>query len=258
MFNKRKKEIVEKSYEIEIGKDNLTPEQGRDISSATRAYAQAASYFEKHIAEEEKKKTKSAKRLSMFFGSLAFMSVGALILLTPLKTVVPYVIRVDNNSGYTDVVRWGADQDVTETDDAFWATTYVRQYESYNFSNQDERTKFIELTSYPDVYTEYKNFQLSKKGYLAQLADRQQMRVEIRNVSKPQLSEDKKTTTIQVRFDKRVLDDVGQPVRDIPKTTWVVSISYDYKRPPKTKQDEWMSPRGFGVKGYIKTQEVGY
>lgn len=258
MLTKRKKEVIEQSYDIETNKENMTQEEGKSISHSMMAYAQAAQYFEKHIADEEKKKTRNAKRLSWVFGTLAFMSVGAVLLLTPLKVVVPYVIRVDSNSGYTDVVRYGADQDITNSDNAFWATSYIIQHEGYNFSTQDQRTKFVELTSYPDVYTEYKNFQLSKKGYMAILGDKQQMRVTIRNVSKPQESSDKKYTTMQVRFDKTVLDDVGQPVANIPTTTWVATVNFDYGRPPKTKADEWINPRGFGVKSYDKTQEVGY
>lgn len=258
MFGKRKNELIQQSYDIESNKDNLTPEQGKNISIAAQALAMAGEYFEKYIAAEEKKKAKNANRRSYFFAVVTVMSVGAVLLLTPLKTVQPYVIRVDSNSGYTDIVRYGPDQDITHTDDAFWATAYVIQHESYNFSTQDERTKFVELTSYPAVYTEYKNFQLSKKGYLAQLADKQQMRVTIRNVSKSQLSEDKKTTTIQIRFDKTVVDDVGQPVTSIPKTTWLATVSFDYSRPPKNKAEEWISPRGFGVRAFDKTQEVGY
>lgn len=254
----RKEEIIKQEYTIEKKKNNLSSDEGRKIGEASRAYAQAALYFEKHIAEEEKRKTRTAKRLCYFFGAIAFMSVVAVVLLTPLKTVVPYVIRVDNNSGYTDIVRAGADQYTTESDDAYWAVNYVLQRESYNFSTQDLRSKYVEMSSYDAPYTEYKNFQLSKKGYLEQLGDKQQIRVVIRNVSKPQKSEDKKTTTIQIRFDKNVLDDVGQPVESIPSTTWLATFSFDYGKPPKIKQDEWLNPRGFGVRSYDLSQEVGY
>ncbi|WP_277973351.1 virB8 family protein [Pantoea agglomerans] len=258
MFGKRKKELIDEAYIIESEKDNLTSEQARNIGEASRAYTLAAQWFEKHVAEEEKKKVKNAKRLSMLFGSLAFMSVGAVLLLTPLKTVVPYVIRVDNNSGYTDIVRPGADQNIINSDDAYWAVTYIGNRESYDISNNDFRSKFVELTSYPDVFTEYKNFQLSKKGYLEKLADKQQIHVTIRNVSDPVKSDDGKSSTIQIRFNKTVTDNIGQPVSSIPTTTWLATISFDYSKPPKVKKDEWMSPRGFAVKSYQLSQEVGY
>lgn len=258
MFPSRKKELIEKSYEIERNKDNLTAEEGKSISTAARDYAQAAKYFEENIAIEQKKKVKSMKRLCFFFGALSFISITAVLLLTPLKTVEPFVIRVDNNSGYTDIVRAGAELNTTSGDDAYWAVNYILQRESYNFSTQDVRSKYIELASYNGTYTEYKNFQLSKKGYLEVLGDKQQIRVVIRNVSKAQKSEDGKLTTIQVRFDKNVLDDVGLPVASIPVTTWVATISFDYGKLPKIKQDEWLNPRGFGVRSYDLSQEVGY
>jgi type IV secretion system protein VirB8 len=257
MAGRRKKELIEESLNIEKRKDNLSSEEGRNIGEARRAYTQAAQYFEKKVADDEKKKTKNANRLSIFFGVIAFISIGAVLGLTPLKTVVPYVIRVDNNSGYTDIVRSGADQDITTTDDAYWAVNYVLQRESYNFSTQDNRSKYIEITSYNGTYTEYKNFQLSKKGYLELLGDKQQIRVKIRNVSKPQKSADNKLTIIQIRFTKNVLDDVGVPVGSILPTTWLATISFDYGRTPKTKENEWMNPRGFGVRSYDLSQEVG-
>ena len=186
------------------------------------------------------------------------MSVGAVLMLTPLKTVEPYVIRVDNNSGYTDIVKGGADQNTNNVDDSYWSVTYVLQRESYNFSTQDVREKFVELASYDNVNTEYRNFQLSSKGYLALLGDKKQIRVNIRNVSDVKKSDDGNIKTIQIRFDKNVLDDLGQPVADIPSTTWLATISFDYGRPPKVRQDEWLNPKGFGVKSYQLSQEIGY
>ncbi|WP_171021374.1 type IV secretion system protein [Escherichia sp. E4736] len=258
MFGKRKNELIKENYDIEKYKNNTSAEDGRNISLATQAYVQAAQWFEKHVAEEEKKKVKNAKRLSVFFGMMAFMSVSAVLLLTPLKTVVPYVIRVDNNSGFTDIVRPGADQNVFKSDDAYWSVTYILNRESYDISSQDFRSRFIELSSYPDIFTEYKNFQLSKKGYLEKLADKQQLRVTVRNVSNPVTSNDGKISTIQIRFNKTVTDNIGQPDNSIPATTWLATISYDYSKPPKFKKDEWMNPRGFAVKSYQLSQEVGY
>lgn len=259
MLGKRKKqEIIDTSYNIEKNKENVSPEQGREISDAIRSYTFAAQYFEKHIAEEEKAKTKRANRLSIFLGVITFMSVGAVLLLTPLKTVVPFVIRVDNNSGYTDIVQAGADKYTDQTDDSYWSVLYVTQRESYNFSTQDMREKFVELSSYNNIFNEYKTFQLSKKGYMAVLGDKQQIRVNIRNVSKPQESTDKTTKTIQIRFDKSVLDDVGQPVASIPTTTWMATISFDYGRLPKNRLDEWINPKGYGVRSYELSQEIGY
>ncbi|EET2714439.1 type IV secretion system protein [Escherichia coli] len=258
MFKRKKKDVIEQSYMLEKHKDSFTPEEAREMSHAVRSYTFAAQFFEKHIAEEEKAKVKQYKRLCIFFGGLALMSVTAVLLLTPLKTVVPYVIRVDNNSGYTDIVRTGADQSIAKTDDAYWSMTYILNRESYDFSNQDLRAKFVELTSYADVFTEYKNFQLSKKGYLEVLGDKQQIRVSIRNISQPVESIDGKTTTIQIRFDKNVLDSVGQPVGSIPPSTWLATIVFDYNKPPIIKKDEWMNPRGFAVRSYQLNQEVGY
>lgn len=76
MSGKIKKELIEENYDLEKRKNNTTAAEGRNISQAGRAYIQAAQWFEKNVAEEEKKKATCAQRLSIFFGTLAFMSAG--------------------------------------------------------------------------------------------------------------------------------------------------------------------------------------
>jgi type IV secretion system protein VirB8 len=258
MLRKKTKKVIEENISLESNEAEFSSEEAREISLAIKSYTGAAKWFESHIADEFQKKTKRANRLSLFFGALAIISVIAVACIAPLKKVVPFVIRVDNASGYTDIVQPGAAVTTEQRDDEYWATLYIIQHESYNFSNQDLRYQVVELMSYPDVFAEYKNFQLSKKGYLSVLGDSRQIRVEINNVPVINRGKDKKSGIMQIRFTKTVLDAKGQPVEDIPPTKWLATISYDYNRQPKNKGDEWMNPRGFGVKSYVQTQEVGY
>lgn len=66
MFKRKKKDVIEQSYNIEKYKDSFTPEEAKEISMAVRSYTYAAQFFEKHIAEEEKAKVKQFKRLCFF------------------------------------------------------------------------------------------------------------------------------------------------------------------------------------------------
>lgn len=256
MFGKRKKELITENYNTEKISQNPNPEQAKNIGQATFAYTQAAKWFEENVADGYKKKAKNAKRLCVFFAVLSFMSIGALLGITPLKTVEPYVIRVDNNSGYTDIVRPGENQDTQTVDDEFWLSTYVIARESYNFSTQDARYKTVELMSYDGTFTEYKNFQLSHKGYLEVLGDKGQIRTEINNIVFTSRDEEKHSGTAQVRLTRIPLDENGVPLPDVPATTWLAVVSYDYGKPPVTKKDEWINPRGFGVRAYSTSEEV--
>lgn len=254
-FRKTKQQIIEQEQELAAGLI-LDPELAKQISLAQQSYINAARWFEANVAKEHIKTAKFFKRLSMFFGLLAFMSIAAVVGLTPLKTVVPYLVRVDNNTGFTDLVRPLSETKAQEQiDDEFWLSTYVRFRESYNFADSDANFGAVELMSYADTFAEYKNFQLSTKGYTETLGNNRQMRVAINGVTF--LERKAGTGTAQVRFTKTVVDRNGVPDPQIRPATWLVTVSYDYKNPTKKREDEWISPRGFGAKSYSSVQEVG-
>lgn len=252
---KTKQQIIEQELELAFGslQDSAT---ARDISLAQQSYTHAARWFESNVAEGYMKSAKNAKRLAAFFGVLAFMSVGAVLGLTPLKTVVPYLVRVDNNTGFTDLVRPASDVKTQEQlDDEFWLATYVRFRERYNFADSDANFSTVELMSYSDTFGEYKNFQLSKKGYTETLGANRQMRVAVNGIVF--LERKDGTGTAQIRLTKTVLDRNGVEDPAVKPATWLTTVTYDYKNPPKKREDEWINPRGFGAKSYSSVQEVG-
>lgn len=228
----------------------------QNMSLAEQAYLNAARWFESNVAKDHQRSARTWKRLAAFFGLLAFMAVGAVIGLTPLKTVETYLVRVDNNSGFTDVVKPVSQVKSTEQlDDEYWLSTYVRFRESYNFSNNDANYAMVEMFSYDETFAEYKRFQLSSKGYLAMLGTNRQIRLEINNVGF--LKREVGKGTAQVRFTKVVLDKNGMPDPQLRPTTWITTVSYDYLNPTKKSGDQWINPRGFGIKAYDPTQDVG-
>jgi type IV secretion system protein VirB8 len=260
MFTSRKTkdQIVEQEQVMELGLLN-EPSDARHISLAVQAYSNAARWFEANVAKDLQKSVKTWKRLSAFFGLLAFMSIGAVLGLTPLKTVIPYLVRVDNITGYTDLVPQVDDPKTQEQrDDDFWLSNYVRLREGYNFADNDANYNLVETMSYAETFGEYKNFQLSKKGYIDTLGNSRQMRVEVNGVTPlPRQRPDDPTKTAQVRVTKTVVDRNGVPDMNIRPAVWVITISFDYKNPAKKREQELVNPRGFGVKSYSTVQEVG-
>ncbi len=258
MFKKNsrtKQQIIERERAL-AAQDTVDAATAKNISLSEQAYLHAARYFEKTIAADEKTKTRNARRLAGFFGALAFMAIAALMGLTPLKTVELHLVRVDNNSGFTDVVTPADKVKSTEQiDDEYWLSGYVRFRESYNFSSNDAQFHIVELLSYSDTFTEYRNFQLSSKGYLSVLGNNRQIRTDINNIVF--LDRDNAQGTAQVRYTKTVLDKNGVPDPQLRPSVWIATISYDYKNPAKKRGEEWINPRGFGVKAYSPTQEVG-
>lgn len=256
-FRLNKQQVIEQEQELAAGLVQ-DPELARQISLAVAAYTNAARWFENNVAKAHQQAAKSSKRLSYVFGALSFMAVGAVLLLTPLKDVVPYVVRVDNATGAADIVRAGGEAKSQEQiDDEFWLTSYVRFRENYNFADSDAMYSVVELMSYADTFTEYKNFQLSKKGYTETLGSNRQMRVDVRGVTFLERDEKKGTGTAQIRLVKTVVDRNGVPDPNIKPAVWQTTVTYDYKNPPKKREQEWINPRGFGAKSYSPVQEVG-
>ncbi|WP_411566801.1 virB8 family protein (plasmid) [Pseudomonas orientalis] len=252
---KDKEQVIEQERQL-AARETIDAATAREISLSEQAYVNAARYFEANIAADEKRKTRNANRLSVFFGLLTFMSIAAVMGLTPLKTVETYLVRVDNTSGFTDVIKPTSEVKSTEQlDDEYWLSTYARFRESYNFSTSDANFAMVELMSYDETFTEYRNFQLSKKGYLALLSNNRQIRTEVNNINF--LKRDNAVGTAQVRITKTVLDPNGVPDPMLRPTTWILTIAFDYKNPAKKAGDQWLNPRGFGVRSYVMTQEVG-
>ena len=230
-----------------------------ETSLNVQAYIQAARYFEQSVAAGEKRKATVWRRIALFCMVVTFMAVAAVLGLTPLKKVEPYLVRVDNNTGYTDLVPPLQDApNPQRIEDEMWIANYVKFRESYNFADQKQRYDVVRLLSYDDTFGEYRNFQLSSKGYAQVLGDAQQLRVTINNIvflpnppgTKP------KFRTAQVRYTKSPLDRQGEPLKSIEPTTWLASLSFDYQHPPKNREQRWINPRGFGVVAYSQAQEV--
>ncbi|MBI6746872.1 type IV secretion system protein [Pseudomonas syringae] len=254
-FRKSKEDVIEQERQL-AARTSIDAATAQEISLVEQAWIHAARYFEKSIAADEKAKTKRATRLNYVFGTIAVMSVAAVMGLTPLKTVQLGLVRVDRNSGYSDVV-WADDKGKPQEqiDDEFWLSAYTRFRESYNFSSNDANYSMVKLMSYDETFTEYRNFQLSSKGYLEVLGTNRQIRTDINNINF--LDRKDREGTAQVRITKTVLDRNGVPDPQLHPVTWVATVTYDYKNPAKKAGDQWLNPRGFGIKAYTMTQEVG-
>lgn len=256
---------VEKENERErqlVYGDGPIEENQREAASLERMYQAAAKWFEARVAEDYKKKAKSSKRLAIFLGVLLGMSLIANMSLSPLKTVEPFVIRVDKNSGYVDIVKpsYSMSDSADVAEDKHFISAYVLAHESYNWASQRANYAFIQLTSSEDVFTPYKNFQLSKKGYTEKLGMQQQVKTEINSiVALPRSKQDKLSggdssiRSYQVRYSQTLLMADGRPVQDADPINWISIISINNSNPPKTEGDQWLNPKGYLAVGWEPT-----
>lgn len=263
MFSKKVKSATALERQLHYG-DGPLEGKNAEVGQTIMAYTQAAKWFEHRVAEDYRKKARHARWLAGVFGVIAVMAILAVMMLSPLKTVEPYVIRVDKNSGYMDIVKpvGSRSEPVDVVQDKHFIAAYVMARESYNWASQRANYAFVQLVSSPDVFGEYRNFQLSSKGYVAKLGQSQQVRTEINSIvplptsSESKLEGDARIKTYQIRFTQTLLDAEGKRLPSGRSVDWVATLSLDHNNPPVSEGDQWLNPLGYGVRAYSTTMAV--
>jgi type IV secretion system protein VirB8 len=182
---------------------------------------------------------------------VAIAAVMAVIMLTPLKTVIPYVIRVDNATGIPEVMTSLTDGQTSYNEELekYFLATYVRAREGYNFAARAYRFKQVQLLSSPEEQEQFATY------YNAS------------NPKSPQYIYGKKAKAeIDVRSVSFLGKNVAQVVftRTIKREDSKASISkwrstINYKFDPKAEisfQDRTINPLGFIVTDYRVDNEV--
>ncbi|MGE0232193.1 MAG: virB8 family protein [Flavobacteriaceae bacterium] len=212
-------------------------------------------YFDKarRFDQDRMVSAERSKRLAWFIAIvasvLACVSVAAVIALTPLKTVEPFVIRVDNSTGIVDVVSAMAshagsyDEEVTK----YFAARYVRAREGYVWSEAEENFRTVTLMSNA---AEQQRFAAVYRGGNPESPQNiygrsATSRVGIKSISLIN------NNVVSVRYIRTITR--GEDVRT---THWVATITYSYANAPISSSDRLVNPLGFVVSEYRADPEA--
>lgn len=226
-----------------MAKANTTTDKPKTPHQQTTAFVQAANEFEKSRIVSIKRSNKIAWGITFVSTALTALSIGAVALLTPLKTVEPFVIRVDNNTGATDIVTTikNAQQTYDEVTDRYWLSQYIKYREGYDWYTVQSNYDAAMLLSGVAEQTAIATFMDSPAAPYKVLKER--YRVDIRIVSISWVG-----TTAQVRFEKSVVQ-LNEPNK--PTTTRLIAtIGYQYVNTPQADQDRLVNPLGLQVMHY--------
>ncbi|HHU1575855.1 TPA: VirB8/TrbF family protein [Escherichia coli] len=250
------KKLFQKEKSIAQHPDELTPSEKRERNKINQEHFNNAKAFETERLALAKGRTRTWQIVSGFFMFFSFGLVIALIGLTPLKETVPFLIRVDNNSGYVDVLRPNefsansakSDEDVMVQ---FMLKNYVRFHENYNWTTVKSNDAMIKSQSSSAVYNKYSAFQTSKSGYMAVLGENAQ--IETKDIYfTPLPANESKNKVAQIRYTKRILNARGEPDLNFPETQWLVIISYNFEQ--KVSADT--NPLGLNVLDFSTPQQL--
>jgi type IV secretion system protein VirB8 len=212
-------------------------------------------YFEKarRFDQDRMVSADRSKRIAWFVAIvasvLACVSVAAVVALTPLKTVEPFVIRVDNSTGIVDVVSalssaaGSYDEEVTK----YFAARYVRAREGYVWSEAEENFRTASLMS---NVAEQQRFASAYRGGNPESPQNiygrsATSRVGIKSISLIS------SNVVSVRYTRTIAR--GDNVRT---THWVATITYSYANAPISSSDRLVNPLGFVVSEYRADPEA--
>ncbi|EBA2536887.1 virB8 family protein [Salmonella enterica] len=225
-------------------------------------------YFDEARSWDEDKTDRiqrSEKRAWRIVGAVAVIAVLeaiGLASLAPLKTVEPFVIRVDNNTGVVDVVSTLTDtageveEGAQEALDKYWLGQYIRHREGYQWETREYDRKLVGLMSSASVqqnYAAYTDPRQNQRAPVSVYGRNTEVETNLKAISiiNTETVDGETRTTALVRYTKQV----KRAGERSPLTHWAATVTYTYLNSPMDIESRQLNPLGFQVVGYRNDQE---
>jgi len=182
--------------------------------------------------------------------AVALFEALALVFLAPLKTVVPYTLMVDRNTGYVQALK-PVDADKIAPDTALtqsFLVQYVIARESFDINELQNNYRKVTLWSVDPARTDYvTGMQYTNAGSpLARYPRSTVIATRVRSVSPLG------GNAALVRFETQRRDAGGQA---LPPHYWVAVIRYQFSTGALSMEDRYLNPLGFQVVRYRRDAE---
>lgn len=207
-------------------------------------YLSEVQSWETDRVHAEQKSRRTAWRIAGVSLALSCLAVSAVAVLVPLKTVEPYVIRVDNTTGVVDIVHSlkGGDTTYNESINKYFAQVYVRAREGYFRETADVSYRTVGLLSghvEQQRYFDYFNPKNSQSP-LVVYGKYAKVNITVKSTSfiKPNVA--------LVRFVKEIVRGPDKP----ELSHWASTITFKYVGAPMSDGDRAINPLGYQVTDY--------
>ena len=202
--------------------------------------------------EQIEKSERTAWNVAKGASVIAILAIIAIVILIPLKESIPYVVRIDKNTGFTDIVSTLQHKTMTvdEAADKYWLASFVRARETWEWYTAQEDYDTVRLLASPDVGSRYAKLFEGPNALDKQYGQGTIVVVDINSVVPHGNGQ------ASVRFAKKIkrrdAGDTGEQV-----TNWIATIGYEYKLAGKMKEkDRLKNPLGFQAMSYRVDPEV--
>ena len=175
-------------------------------------------------------------------GAIAAMSVVAVMMLTPLKTVDPYVVVVDKTTGHSEAVRklvYNEANPLTDNEAVVTSelASYIIARETFDPYDRDERFFRMQMTTNSEEFSRYR-LELEKSSKNFNTDSRRKV-----NITSVIPNLENKSATI--RFSTELAN-----YNNITTEYWIASVSYDFLDLEIPTKYRYINPLGFIVQNY--------
>lgn len=218
-------------------------------TSGLKRYFQEARSWDQDRVRSALRSTRIAWTVAAVTSVLAAASIFAVAALAPLKTVVPYVIRVNQTTGAVDV-QTALTQRPMRYDEAvtkYFLAQYVRTRESWIPTAAEENFRFVTILSQPAEQQRWARFFSNNNAASPQNAWGKNVVVQarVRNIA---FINDR---VANVRFTREI-----QTETDTQSSDWIATVTFAYANAPMAEGDRYRNPLGFQVENYRSDPEV--
>ena len=188
--------------------------------------------------------------VAAFAGLLATAAVGAVAALAPLKTTVPFVIRVDRTTGAVDVVsalKRGQPMTYEEAVTKHFLAQYARAREGWLAPAAEANFRQVSIMSTPAEQERWADIFRAANPTSPQVVygPTGEAQVEIRAISFVSAS------VADVRFHRTV-----RLASQVTESDWIATVAFSYTKAPMAEADRLRNPLGFQVTSYRADPEV--
>ncbi len=224
---------------------------GDYYDEALGEYYQEAQSWSEDLDETRAKSRKLAWIVAGVATLVALMEAVALVALTPLKTVVPYTLLVDKQTGFVQALEPLEGQSIRpdEALERSMLAQYVIARESFDIDTLKDSYRKVALWSTGDARSRYLSEMQATNPLspLASLPRRAVVGVEIRSISP--LNEE----TAFVRYVTTRTDPGGQILTSEP---WIAVVKYRFSGAAMSAENRLINPLGFQVVSYRRNAEL--
>lgn len=213
-------------------------------------YLGRARRWEQDLLLSAQKSKRLAWTVAAVASILAIASVGALAALTPLKTVEPFVVRVDNATGIVDVVSALNENPLThdEAVTKYFLAKYVRAREGFGQAEAEENFRTVSLLSTRAEQERWSAYYRGSNPESPQVLYGRNGAAEVSIKAISLLSD----TLVSVRFLRQVR--LGD---ETSVSHWIATVAFGYHpEAPISTPDRLVNPLGFLVSEYRADPEV--